>query len=366
MDSETDSSSRNDEKVQSGYLDDEDDEPSATPLPDSNTPSIFPEVTNMEINAIEDVEASSSSDEASSDGTVDYTASDCEETSGDNLSSNPSVTGVPDSYDNAIPPSVTMLLNNSQGMDQATREYLAKALAHVEETVSKKFPEYNTADATTCEDNMDSETQDEQGYTVTETSIIDPVNENPVIKKTYTCDTCGATRPFLSSLKAHMLSHTKEKTFGCNLCSKKFRHPHSVLGHIKKVHEAEKPHACSYCDEKFRLPTQLKSHIKSHDPDYKKGLIWPCDECGRSFRAQGVLKVHKLRHAGIKPFKCEQCGGQFYTEYELKQHLTVHTGIKPYKCEHCQKCFRKPTQLNAHLKRHTGDLKYHCEKCGKR
>lgn len=57
-------------------------------------------------------------------------------------------------------------------------------------------------------------------------------------------------------------------------------------------------------------------------------LDFLCDECGKAFRNQCGLKLHKDKHKG-KTFKCEKCGKDFTTKLGLQRHVKdVHQDLK--------------------------------------
>ena len=76
------------------------------------------------------------------------------------------------------------------------------------------------------------------------------------------------------TLKQHMLTHTKEKPFECEVWKKKFSHK------------------CS-----------LNRHVRSHTGDIPFG----CDVCHRRFRHKSSLNDHKRIHTGDRPFECKIC-----------------------------------------------------------
>ncbi|XP_067635464.1 zinc finger protein 91-like [Eurosta solidaginis] len=90
---------------------------------------------------------------------------------------------------------------------------------------------------------------------------------------------------------------------------------------------------------------------------------YPCDICGKHFKAKLLLKRHKLIHSDEKPHKCDFCEKRFIQAAYLNQHMRTHTGEKPYKCKYCDRCFTTKKQLQKHLRIHLGDNTYRCEFC---
>uniref|UniRef100_A0A6P7GVJ2 Protein krueppel-like n=1 Tax=Diabrotica virgifera virgifera TaxID=50390 RepID=A0A6P7GVJ2_DIAVI len=67
---------------------------------------------------------------------------------------------------------------------------------------------------------------------------------------------------------------------------------------------------------------------------------YKCEICSMKLSEKRSLKMHMRRHTGEKPYKCEICFKQFAAAGALKRHLRVHTREQPYKCEICFKQFR--------------------------
>lgn len=110
----------------------------------------------------------------------------------------------------------------------------------------------------------------------------------------------------------------------------------------------------------------MRSHILIHTGDNP----FQCDICPAAFNRKDKLKRHKLIHNAVKKYKCPfksltGCEKEFHRADKLKAHIISHSGIKPFKCDKCDRCFtRKPT-LQEHMKLHSGDFQVHCGRCGK-
>lgn len=52
--------------------------------------------------------------------------------------------------------------------------------------------------------------------------------------------------------------------------------------------------------------------------------IHPCHYCGKKFRFQSNLIVHKRSHTGEKPYKCSVCNHACSQSSKLKRHMKVH------------------------------------------
>ena len=55
------------------------------------------------------------------------------------------------------------------------------------------------------------------------------------------CQYCDKIFKRKSHLKSHLLVHTQEKAYSCQLCTRKFNHGHVLNRHVKKIHKREKP-----------------------------------------------------------------------------------------------------------------------------
>lgn len=46
-----------------------------------------------------------------------------------------------------------------------------------------------------------------------------------------------------------------------------------------------------------------------------------CDLCSKTFKTQGALDLHARRHSGVKPYKCTECERGFVESSNLKVHM---------------------------------------------
>ena len=82
-----------------------------------------------------------------------------------------------------------------------------------------------------------------------------------------------------------------------------------------------------------------------------------CHICQKKFSKNGNLKVHLLRHGGVKLYVCSECPKHFCTGSELRSHQLVHSDVKHFCCGSCGTYFR---HKHYSVKHFTRRFHWHC------
>lgn len=79
--------------------------------------------------------------------------------------------------------------------------------------------------------------------------------------------------------------------------------------------------------------------------------LYPCPDCGITFRRKAKLEAHLLTHKAKDEFECENCKQKFLREDVLFSH--VCSGLSNnYKCSECDELFRLKRDLLVHQQSH--------------
>ena len=104
---------------------------------------------------------------------------------------------------------------------------------------------------------------------------------------------------------------------------------------------------CTVCN---KTVIYLEGHMAIH----REEKPYNCEQCGKSFKRAGELKVHIRSHSGEKPFKCTHCDYSCSISGAMKEHIKIHTGVKPFMCKFCDYSCSRLDSLKKHHLTHTG------------
>lgn len=147
------------------------------------------------------------------------------------------------------------------------------------------------------------------------------------------CFECGIIFTTPDNLRAHLLTHSGEKSFKqfATLAMQK-----NTIQPVKNI-QADS-HVCKICRKRFQRSSELIGHMMS-------AHTYACDQCSRVFSCQSLLSNHKLIGHHLK--KCDNC---FTNPISLKRSSS-YSGKRPYACDLCGQCFKYLSNLRIHKKR---------------
>ncbi|XP_009864775.1 PREDICTED: zinc finger and BTB domain-containing protein 11, partial [Apaloderma vittatum] len=179
--------------------------------------------------------------------------------------------------------------------------------------------------------------------------------ENNEVEAQHKCTECGMVFQRRYALIMHTLKHERSKDYKCPLCKKEFQYGASLRAHlVRHTRKTEVNVAAASVEE---------TGVSSVKGRTKREFI--CDICGRTLPKLYSLRIHMLKHTGVKPHACKVCGKTFTYKHGLKMHLALHEVQKQFKCDLCEKSFVTKRSLQEHMSIHTGESKYLCSICGK-
>uniref|UniRef100_A0A4W2GR63 Zinc finger and BTB domain containing 16 n=1 Tax=Bos indicus x Bos taurus TaxID=30522 RepID=A0A4W2GR63_BOBOX len=173
------------------------------------------------------------------------------------------------------------------------------------------------------------------------------------------CSVCGVELPDNEAVEQHRKLHSGMKTYGCELCGKRFLDSLRLRMHLLAHSAGAKAFVCDQCGAQFSKEEALETHRQTHTGDHP----YECEFCGSCFRDESTLKSHKRIHTGEKPYECNGCGKKFSLKHQLETHYRVHTGEKPFECKLCHQRSRDYSAMIKHLRTHNGASPYQCTIC---
>ena len=106
---------------------------------------------------------------------------------------------------------------------------------------------------------------------------------------------------------------------------REFKKPSDLVRHVR-THTKEKPFKCEVCSRAFAVKSTLITHMKIHK-NLSEREKPPCDKCGKIFYSHAAYKAHLKQHEN--PIVCTLCSDTFLTIGELNDHKqTIHKDFK--------------------------------------
>lgn len=118
--------------------------------------------------------------------------------------------------------------------------------------------------------------------------------------KAFPCPICGKVFKFRSLLASHSLIHSDARPYACDFCSRSFRRLSHLKRHSEVVHAngARPPQSfvCHICGKDKKCRSQLARHVIIHTGERP----FACDLCSARFNRSGNLQQHKRRMHGVE------------------------------------------------------------------
>ncbi|OBS57660.1 hypothetical protein A6R68_11216, partial [Neotoma lepida] len=217
------------------------------------------------------------------------------------------------------------------------------------------------------------------------------------------CGECGMVFQRRYAFIMHTLKHERARDYKCPLCKKQFQYSASLRAHLIRHTRKDSPSSSS-----SNSASNEASGASSEKGRTKREFI--CSICGRTLPKLYSLRIHMLKHTGVKPHACQEspstfaqfveslftgapdlastlrntsqslkfeaiivliikldyrCEKSFFEARDLRQHMNKHLGVKPFQCQFCDKCYSWKKDWYSHVKSHSVTEPYRCNICGK-
>lgn len=149
------------------------------------------------------------------------------------------------------------------------------------------------------------------------------------------CPYCN--KPFEASadLTRHILTHTGEKPWDCQICGKKFNQQNHLKTHHEKLHSKITDFVCTKGCPKTFFPTQAtltRHYTEDHGIVVRKEdhrivvrkYVCTVNNCGKTYSQSSHLKKH-IQAGKHNPCSFEGCNAICKSEAELAQHIKTHS-----------------------------------------
>ena len=204
--------------------------------------------------------------------------------------------------------------------------------------------------------------------------------------QSFVCKQCGSNFKTKKGLWFHTQSKHLGVTHKCDECEKVYNVRPALMRHKSVIHKGTR-YECDKCPVMLYTPRALRIHLKRHGGEKE-----PCDICGKVFRDDPALKIHKNQdHLGVSiemyfcnicdwsgtrrklgihkqsihegvVFKCDKCDFEAIQRGSLVGHMAKHEDNK-FKCNVCEKSFRQEAVLTKHLQSAHEGVWHFCNEC---
>ncbi|XP_038584481.1 zinc finger protein 770-like [Micropterus salmoides] len=247
-----------------------------------------------------------------------------------------------------------------------------------------------------CSDHNDSLPQDSE-FTSAEQQreTCHVTSEQQRINTLHQCHTCLKCFPSVSKLQRHMMTHTGQRPFGCEMCGKRFRQKTHLRVHCRthlwsRYHKQRSLYinrlpsciggfntrtAADVSVQEMIIPKKdFATHTGSDVISVKhtqviiqngnrKSQSKLLPHTSKTIEVVHLRKVSKVTvkrtktaksmlNSGNVQHKCFRCLKCFPSASKLQRHEMVHTGLKPFQCVICGRAFRQAPHLKTHERTH--------------
>lgn len=176
----------------------------------------------------------------------------------------------------------------------------------------------------------------------------------------FPCSNCNLQFSSMFKLQDHMNLHTGARPYYCAECGKRFSQIHNYRTHLRSHARAKtKQPKCRICLRRFENETDLNYHLSMNHFEDK---FFECDRCKRVFTCLKACQ-HHIEFSCMRKVMCENCGRYFPKEKLLKRHLESRMCYSNLKCTECPQVFARKNDLLKHSFSHLGLLPYTCVRC---